>query len=161
MRTSCVAARSASAIRSCSCDRRSRRSHGGRRHGELGHEDHEDHKGETRRFFVSLLRDLCDLRGPTLPWPSSSVSSPWLSSSRPRKIALTHEACGCGVIGPWQTGGLELESESEQVSSRTLEFQSSRVPFPVRWRRRCSMAVATSTLLGRPLWYELMTTVMK
>src|SRR5262245_1690374 len=26
---------------------------------------------------------------------------------------------------------------------------------------RCSMAVATSTLLGRPLWYELMTTDMK
>src|SRR5262249_58003460 len=27
--------------------------------------------------------------------------------------------------------------------------------------RRCSMAVATATLLGRPLWYELMTTDMK
>jgi predicted enzyme related to lactoylglutathione lyase len=27
--------------------------------------------------------------------------------------------------------------------------------------RRCSMTVATSTLLGRPLWYELMTTDMK
>jgi hypothetical protein len=26
---------------------------------------------------------------------------------------------------------------------------------------RCSMAVATSTLLGRPLWYELMTSDMK
>src|SRR6266542_7023092 len=27
--------------------------------------------------------------------------------------------------------------------------------------RRCSMTVATSTLLGRPLWYELMTSDMK
>src|SRR5688500_11667082 len=31
-----------------------------------------------------------------------------------------------------------------------------------RWQiRRCLMAVATSTLLGRPVWYELMTTDIK
>src|SRR5262245_62563552 len=61
------------------------------------------------------------------------------------------QSCRTNVIAAWQTSRSLTSASSESRSAECFR----------RKTRRCSMTVATSTLLGRPLWYELMTTDMK
>ena len=54
----------------------------------------------------------------------------------------------CSALRLWALGFRDAESQKSRAKSR-------------RNVGRCSMAVATSTLLGRPIRYELMTSDMK